>query len=113
MENFIFDFKKYLWYNLIIQLKGGVFMNNKNIDIIELHKHSIYNEGEIAASTVCGCFYFGHIFKPNSIKDFLMEKNSTQRTALCPYCGIDSVIGSASGVEISSKLLKEMHDYWF
>ena len=41
-----------------------------------------------------------------------MERNSTQRTALCPYCGIDSVIGSASGVEISSKLLKEMHDYY-
>jgi len=35
-------------------------------------------------------------------------------TALCPHCGIDSVIGSASGYPVSEpQFLKAMHDHWF
>jgi hypothetical protein len=34
-------------------------------------------------------------------------------TALRPRCGIDSVIGDASGFAITPEMLKEMHRYWF
>jgi hypothetical protein len=34
-------------------------------------------------------------------------------TALCPKCGIDSVIGSVSGYPIERGFLKKMHDHWF
>jgi hypothetical protein len=33
--------------------------------------------------------------------------------ALCPHCGIDSVIGDASGYEISPTFLARMHEAWF
>lgn len=34
-------------------------------------------------------------------------------TARCPRCGIDSVIGSASGYPITREFLQTMNSYWF
>jgi len=34
-------------------------------------------------------------------------------TALCPRCGIDSVIGSASGYPITADFLLMMRKYYF
>jgi len=34
--------------------------------------------------------------------------------AICPYCGIDAVIGSESGFPIDDPdFLKEMNEHWF
>jgi acetone carboxylase gamma subunit len=34
-------------------------------------------------------------------------------TALCPYCGIDSVIGDKSGFPITKEFLEKMYQHWF
>lgn len=34
-------------------------------------------------------------------------------TALCPKCGIDSVIGSASNVPVNPEFLSKMNEHWF
>ena len=34
-------------------------------------------------------------------------------TMLCPYCEIDSVIGSASGYPITAEFLDAMRRHWF
>ena len=34
------------------------------------------------------------------------------KTAICPICGIDSVLGDAS-VEITAELLEAMNEYYF
>lgn len=81
-------------------------------ELKKMHDNSVHNETQIMASSVCGCFHCGRIFKPSQIKDFLKEKEG-RRTAICPYCGIDSVIGSASGAEITSEFLKDMYNMWF
>jgi len=49
------------------------------------------------------------IFKPGEIDVWIDE----DQTALCPKCGIDSVIGSASGFPITKEFMQKMHDYWF
>ena len=41
------------------------------------------------------------------------DKNEVGQTALCPYCGIDSVIGSASGISLDKQFLTEMYKVWF
>ena len=33
-------------------------------------------------------------------------------TAVCPYCGMDSVIGEASGYPITHKFLQRMQKYY-
>jgi hypothetical protein len=54
-------------------------------------------------------FLLRKIFELSEIADWIDE----QQTALCPKCGIDSVIGSASGFPISKEFLHEMCEYWF
>ena len=79
-------------------------------DHILAHQFSVNNRKQLEQSSVCGCFYCRKIFNPNEITEWLPEKSGT---ALCPYCGIDSVIGEASGFQITEQLLKEMNQYWF
>lgn len=81
----------------------------------EAHKHSSKHKEEIFESELCGCFYCEAIFCPSKIKEWVDEdKNNVGQTALCPKCGIDSVIGKKSGFPVEDrKFLKEMHKYWF
>ncbi|MEM9244380.1 MAG: hypothetical protein AAGA67_01350 [Cyanobacteria bacterium P01_F01_bin.153] len=59
------------------------------------------------------CFYCCKIFKPSAIADWIDEPNSTEQTALCPHCEIDSVIGDHSGIPITEEFLKKMQRHWF
>jgi hypothetical protein len=58
-------------------------------------------------------------FPPGEIREWAGSlrkgKGGRERetTALCPACGIDSVIGSASGYPITEEFLKKMHQHWF
>lgn len=80
-------------------------------DVLEcIHKHSINNKIEIYNSNTCGCFYCREIFAPSEIKTWIKDKGET---AECPYCKVDSVIGNASGYEISKSLLDAMSKKWF
>jgi hypothetical protein len=77
--------------------------------VVDAHAHSIRHRREIEASTSCGCFYCLRTFQREQIKSWIRDEG----TALCPYCGIDSVIGDASGYEISATALARMHEAWF
>src|SRR5688572_5370679 len=66
------------------------------------HAHSSNHRAEILDSSVCGCFYCLATFPPVEIQDWVDEDSGGQgQTALCPRCGIDSVIGGRSGFPIS------------
>lgn len=77
--------------------------------LAEVHSHSIKHKNELLSSEICGCFYCLATFHPQTIREWT-DKDAT---ALCPHCGIDSVIGSASGYLIESSLLKAMKDHYF
>lgn len=79
------------------------------------HKASSRNFGQITIkSDSCCCFYCGEIFEPAEIKKWTPEKNPSDKTALCPRCGIDSVIGSESGYPVTDGgFIKEMRKFWF
>jgi len=78
------------------------------------HKHSIRHRSEIERSQKCGCFYCLEIFSPEQITDWCDEDvPEDQLTAICPKCGIDSIIGDASGFDVSSEFLTEMNKNWF
>jgi hypothetical protein len=77
---------------------------------IRAHKHCFRNRNEVERSAHCGCFYCLETFKPVEIQEWA-DKGAT--TALCPRCGIDSVIGSASGFPLTRRFLQQMNDRWF
>ena len=79
-------------------------------ELKKAHNHSIKNENEVLASQICGCFYCIKFFKPNQIKLWIED---TKRTARCPYCDVDAVIGDASGYTLTNEFLNDMHNKWF
>jgi hypothetical protein len=88
-------------------------------DHILAHKHSIRHRQEIITSKTCGCFFCGAIFLPSDVEVWVDDEGCDDdegkvgQTALCPQCGIDSVIGSRSGYLISADFLSRMRKQWF
>jgi hypothetical protein len=82
-------------------------------DYIRAHRHSIRHREEVLASERCGCYYCGSIFPPADIEVWVDEWEGVGQTALCPKCGIDSVIGSASSYPITERFLAAMKAHWF
>ncbi|MEP7011378.1 MAG: toll/interleukin-1 receptor domain-containing protein [Acidobacteriota bacterium] len=74
------------------------------------HSLSLNNQKELRVSALCGCFYCLAIFPPSEINSWITFGEST---AICPNCGIDSVIASESSVPISKAFLKAMHKRYF
>ncbi len=84
------------------------------------HEHCVCHRKEIEASQVCGCFYCQQTFAPSEIDEWIEEISGEYSlrpdpwTAMCPKCGIDSVIGDASGYPVADpQFLKKMNAFWF
>jgi hypothetical protein len=78
-------------------------------DHISAHDWSSYHRKTLRESEVCGCFYCLEVFPQSEIEHWTDDDD----TAICPKCGIDSVIGSISGYPTEREFLKKMHDHWF
>jgi len=79
-------------------------------------KKSFENRKSIEASTLCGCYYCLKIFPSVEVKRYLKDKNGD--TAVCPKCGIDSVVAyepesEKYNIEVFSDLLKQQHKISF
>jgi hypothetical protein len=103
----------------IAQLKeSAIFWQNKamlmpqpDLDITKYaHQHCSHNKEELLRSTKLGCFYcLADGFQFQDIQKWVDDSD----TAICPCCGIDSVIGSASGFPITTEFLSKMCGRWF
>lgn len=76
-----------------------------------LHRHTRTNRIELEESEVCGCIACEQIYSPTEVVSWIEENNGA--TALCPHCGIDAVVGSASGIPITPAVLRRAHARWF
>lgn len=85
--------------------------------LLTAHRHCVLNAAEIASSEQCGCFYCTSIYGPADVTEWIEDRRVLEgtvgKTALCPKCRIDSVIGSASGFPITSDFLRAMRERWF
>jgi hypothetical protein len=80
----------------------------------DAHKYSTCHSAQLFRSEICGCFYCCEMFPASRIEEWLDDGDSKdERTALCPLCGIESVIGSASGYSIDTGFLNRMRARWF
>lgn len=78
-------------------------------DHVLAHRRCVMHRIELEKSDLCGCFYCMANFSPSTIDKWIDQ----EQTALCPKCGIDSVIGSASGFPITKEFLEQMYAHWF
>ena len=90
----------------------------------ELHSKSTMNRHAIEASNQVGCFCCERIWDPLEfpIKNWTDTEvhsrtpyagENGNATALCPFCGIDSVIAKLSVGEITHYMLDKLERYWF
>ncbi|MEQ8197378.1 MAG: cytoplasmic protein [Clostridiaceae bacterium] len=79
-------------------------------DYIEAHKYSSNHREQLLNDEKCGCFCCLTIFNPKEIEYWIKD---IAGTAVCPYCGIDSVIGESSGYPITKEFLEKMNSNWF
>lgn len=61
------------------------------------------------ANQLCGCFCCMTMFDSSEINNW----TDKGRTALCPQCGIDSVLSQTTDIKITDKLLEAMYKRWF
>ena len=110
------------WIARTLARARNKFQIGKEPDYVAAHKHSSQNKAELLASEVCGCFFCERIFAPSEIdmwrSDCLSDEeisplDDVEDTAFCPYCAIDSVIGSKSGYPINPEFLAQMKAIWF
>jgi len=74
------------------------------------HKHAFENRREVEASESFGCFHCRKTGPATKIDEWWDDGE----TAVCPHCGIDSVIGSASGYPVTKEaFLGAMKRRWF
>jgi hypothetical protein len=78
-------------------------------DLQRAHRHSIRHFAELRSSGLCGCFYCLDTFEFKEVREWTDD----DQTALCPNCGIDSVIGDASRFPITEEFLAAMKERWF
>lgn len=83
--------------------------------LCKVHHFSSYHRGSLELfATKCLCFYCKTNFTPDKINHWI----DLDETALCPYCGIDSVIGNKNPfcedfpIE-DTQFIEEMNKFWF
>ena len=75
------------------------------------HRHSANHKAELDISDACGCFFCQEVFAVNDIEEWVEDESGT---ALCPHCGVDAVIGSASGFPVAdANFIRAMRERWF
>ncbi|MCG1022697.1 cytoplasmic protein [Sutcliffiella horikoshii] len=78
-------------------------------NIANAHKFSSLHKNELVEDKKCGCFFCLEIYSPTLITEWIDQ----DQTAICPHCGIDSVIGESSGYPITKEFLEKMNKVWF
>ncbi|KGD68386.1 hypothetical protein LG45_08860 [Flavobacterium aquatile LMG 4008 = ATCC 11947] len=83
------------------------------MDFLEnAHKRSSCHKQEICKSNLCGCFYCLKTFLPTEIEEWIEENDNRGETAVCPKCGIDSVLSDEFPIE-DKIFMEQMCLHWF
>ena len=89
-------------------------------DLLKAQRHTVNHRAEIEASRLCGCYHCRQIFPPDEIVAWTGWDEvapdeielAEGKTALCPRCGSETVIGDRSGFPIEAGFLNRMHEAW-
>lgn len=78
-----------------------------------LNRLTAYGRPILEGSSLrCGCFHCGSSFVASEIIDWMPEEDGAD-TALCPYCGCDTVVYETKDYPLSTALLSKLYLDWF
>lgn len=70
----------------------------------EVIKKAFRNKEYLEISKCCGCYHCAKKFVFTEIVQYV----DNEETAICPYCGMDSVIGTEMGFNITTSFLEQL-----
>ncbi|MFC1639036.1 cytoplasmic protein [Patescibacteria group bacterium] len=73
---------------------------------------AVRNREQLAESDEAGCYYCRNVFPASEVSNYVIEEDGTE-TAVCPKCGLDSVLADSAGIELSAENLEQLNEYWF
>lgn len=76
-------------------------------------RHARGNDLSVKRSTHCACYCCEHQFDAKKVVEWTPEDRDGKINAICPNCGVDSVIGDASGIAINEPLLTALNERYF
>jgi len=78
---------------------------NKKIEIIKAYDETKDNVENIKASNMCGCYTCLNIFEASKVKAYV------DNSAVCPYCGEQSLIPDVD-IELTDDFLLLVNKFW-
>lgn len=81
-------------------------MKYKKVTIINAYDSTKNNEENMGVSNKCGCYSCLKIFQARDVKKYIDD------TAVCPYCGEQSLIPDASGILLDDDFLNCVNKFW-
>lgn len=75
----------------------------------KLHAYSSYNRKLVDVADQCYCFYCQNTMDAGEIEDYADDG----QTAICPKCGIDSILPDSIEEALDANTIAEMNEYWF
>jgi len=89
----------------------------KQYDIAKIlndtHRFCGGHRDSIQKSNLVGCFYCCQIYPAKEVNEWIDEINGIGQTALCPKCGIDSILGDYDVKILDKEFLEKMRTRWF
>lgn len=73
-------------------------------------ERSYENQKDILSSKICGCYFCLNVYESKLVKDYVKDKNGF--TAICPKCGIDSVVPFDLELDSNPDLFKLSPKAW-
>jgi hypothetical protein len=80
-----------------------------SVKIQDVPFHSLKNRDAVEQSTECACYRCCAKFDKNEVINW----TDHFQTAICPYCGTDSVLPDFNIYPITKEFLEEAKNYWF
>lgn len=89
---------------------ADIFRIYSVLELKDIHRLTMLNRKKIKKTHHrCGCFYCLNQYDSSAI----IEWTDNKRTALCPFCQIDSVLYENTKYPLTSSLLEQMEKFWF
>lgn len=76
---------------------------------VDAFKRASRHRAALEASGKCACFFCFKRFPTGEIRSWV----DAQQTALCPHCGLDSVLDGGEGHRIDDTFLRKMHQHHY
>ena len=75
----------------------------------KLHAYSSHNRALVEGARQCHCFYCRATVDASEVVDY----TDNGQTAICPKCGIDSILPDSIEDTLNADTIAEMNEYWF